>query len=60
LLPVKIRSSNRWPARALTAAPPGRFSLFTSIKTKAGALTYFSSIKTPVLFQDRFSMDGAP
>ena len=41
------------------AAPLGRFSLFTLIRMKAVALTYFSSIKTRALFQDRSSMDVA-
>jgi len=42
------------------AALPGLFTLFCLITTKAVALTYFSLIKTPALFQELYLMDAAP
>ena len=43
-----------------TAVRVGSFTRFTLIKTKAVALTCFSSTKTPALFQERSLMDAAP
>jgi hypothetical protein len=56
----KIRSFNHLLALALTAEPVGLFKPFISTITKAAAPTYFSSIKTPLLFQELFSMAEAP